>query len=179
MDNEQTLVTTQETSVESEATTVKDATPFKVFTSEEDYKKEIQSISSKAKNDLLQKLEISSVDDYKSFKERYTELENINKKLENEKLDLANQINTKNTEILYAKLGINDENKNDFEALLKARLSNNSDEDPYEIGKKIVDTYFNKTNKEVKFGNEKHQNAPQEMDNVTREFLKRNPGMKL
>jgi len=98
-------------------------TPFKAFATEDEYNKFTQSISSKAKGEILNEIGYKSVSEikenlgkvkeYEGFKTNYTELEGNFNTLKSEHEKIVD-------ELVTTKYGVTDDFKNEFLTLAKA-----------------------------------------------------------
>lgn len=101
----------------------KEFKPFKVFLTEEDYNKELQSTSSKAKFSILQNIGEKSVDDIRSKLDNYNKLLEEKLKLEKEYIEFKESTNKEKEEHLLTTLGVDDNKKNDFLILAKSKVT--------------------------------------------------------
>lgn len=132
-----------------------ETTPAYVAPTEEEYKRTLQSERSKAKNELLKELGITSVDDYKQKVSKYDEAISNRETLEQE-LETSKSNNSKlEKELVLSRLNVNDESKNDFITLVE---SNKGDKSFEETAKEILERYPNfkkQTIASIKVGTEK------------------------
>ncbi len=147
--------------------------PFKVFNTEEDYNKIIQSASSKAKGEILKELGINSVNEFKEqfekveqFKELSQELTDIKTKVDNlveEKLKLESIV-------LSSRYPMSEEASRMFAELVSVKRG---DRDLIEVADEVYNTMqsgFKHMPTKVVFGAER---APEEPKNeVLRAFEK-------
>lgn len=108
---------------EPEAEPADETKPFKTFETEEDFKKVIQSESSKAQYKLLQELGVDKLDDVKAWKASNEELATV--KADKEAKDA--KIAELSTELTFTKLGVKDEFRSDLLALAKASVNEDTD----------------------------------------------------
>jgi hypothetical protein len=105
-------------------------TPYKVFETEEDFKKELQSVSSKAKYELLEKTGEKSVE---GIKAKFAELDEVKGKVAGlseiqAKLQTIQAEKDKlNEDLLMTKMGVKDELKQDFLTLAKSKVGKDVD----------------------------------------------------
>jgi hypothetical protein len=104
--------------------------PYKVFDDEDTYKKEVQSVASKAKYELLEKTGEKSVE---AIKAKFAELETVKNELKSLS-EIKNQLEQSKKEkqnleenLLMTKLGIKTELQSDFLTLAKTRLESAGD----------------------------------------------------
>lgn len=170
MDNQQVTNTTiEETSVDT-AETVKTAeseTP-KLYT-EEEYSKGMKSASSKAKNDILKDLGITSVKDFSILKTTYEAAIKENDSLKKEKVDLSERL-------VLRGLNVKSNVESDFISLAKNRISDSKDFDT--AAKEVAGLYPNMLNgldlPSMKVGTEKKENTTNSVV-YSEELLKRYP----
>jgi hypothetical protein len=107
----------------------KNDAPFKVFQTEEEYAKAIQSASSKAKFDWLKENNLSTVEEYKSktaaAEAAIAEKEALTKKA----LDLSGELEQLKESNVLLKNGVSDQYKDDLLILAKAKVSDKVDLD--------------------------------------------------
>jgi hypothetical protein len=142
--DEQTTVTTQTTTepVAGQEGTQGPATPYKVFNSEDEYKKEVQSLSSKAKYELLKELNAKSLDDIRS---KFSELEAVKNEL-SALNDIKSELEATRKEkellsdtLLAIKAGAKQETLDDFLTLAKKKV--NDEVNLEQAMKLVLDTY--------------------------------------
>jgi hypothetical protein len=99
--------------------------PFKVFSNEDEYKKEIQSVSSKAKYELLKELGAKNLDDVRvkfseleASKAELTEYAKIKEQYE----ALSAEKQKIQEDLILTKLNVNEELKSEALTLAKAKL---------------------------------------------------------
>jgi len=149
------------TSQETNATEVATEQPFKVFNNEEDFKKELQSISSKAKFEILKEFEAKSVDDIKARVAKADELQKTIEELNTGKQSLESELEKIKAEkeqitqeFTLKTLKVNEELQKEFLAIV-----NITEGDSFEAKCKAVIAkmpYFAGGEKNpVKIGNEK------------------------
>ena len=149
------------TSKENTATAGTTEQPFKVFNSEEDFKKELQSISSKAKFEILKEFEAKSVDDIKARVAKADELQKTIEELNTGKQSLESELEKIKAEkeqitqeFTLKTLKVNEELQKEFLAIV-----NITEGDSFEAKCKAVIAkmpYFAGGEKNpVKIGNEK------------------------
>ena len=165
-----------ETTVQSESTTLNSEnvenknvpSEEKSYTSEE-LKKEVQSASSKAKNDILKALGISSVKEFQDLKSNYenTIKDTETLKSENEKL---------NNMLVLNKLNVREDVSDDFIDLTKKRMT--GDKSFSDAAAEVIELYPNMTKnnniKDFKIGTEKNENKTTEQK-YSSEMIKRYP----
>lgn len=139
-------VTTEEIkSVEPEIELPKDA---------DSYKKALQSVSGKAKNDLLKELGISNVSEFKkSYAEFQQEKENLNKQLELANANYNNlktEIETERKNNIMDALNISENSKKDFLSLVNSNMTEGKEFK--DVAKDIAGKYFTQS---IKLGTEK------------------------
>lgn len=141
--------------------------------SEDEYKKGLQSSASKAKNEILQELGISSVKDFNILKKNYEDSIKITEDLKKSNEDLANKIVLKD-------LNVRDEVSDDFISLAKKRTS--QDKDFNTAAKEVAELYPTMLNNAVqgviKLGTEKSENSGKSNEGYSEEMLKRYPYLK-
>lgn len=149
------------TSKETNATEVATEQPFKVFSNEEDFKKELQSISSKAKFEILKEFEAKSVDDIKARVAKVDELQKTIEELNTGKQSLESELEKTKAEkeqitqeFTLKTLKVNEELQKEFLAIV-----NITEGDSFEAKCKAVIEkmpYFTAGEKtHIKIGNEK------------------------
>lgn len=105
-------------------------TPYKVFETEEDFRKELQSVSSRAKYELLEKTGEKSIE---GIKAKFQELEEVKGKVAGlseiqSKLEAIQAEKDKlNEDLLMTKMGVKDELKQDFLTLAKSKVGKDVD----------------------------------------------------
>jgi len=179
------------TNVEQAATTAPESAPnsstsapFKVYNSEDDFKKDIQSAASKAKYEVLKELNVKSLDEVKSkiieLEAAKTELVEATKiKSEYEQVKLQKQ--QVEESLLLTQLGVVPELKDDFLVLAKAKVTT---ELPLpEAAKSVIEKYkYFKgdsviTDAAVKIGLEKKANGKVELENELAEKFRKSFGL--
>lgn len=154
---EQTIVPTHE-----------EPKPFKVYASEDEYRKDVQSVASKSKFELLKELGIKNVDEGKL---RFTELEAVRTEITElskfkDELELVRKEKESLTEDLLAtKLGIKEDSKADFLVLSKSKMNSTEGTTLEEAMKSTLEkyTYFKDEdipNPVSKIGTEKTGKSP-------------------
>lgn len=104
------------------------ASGFKTFATEDEFNKFQQSVSSKAKGEILKEIGVSSVSD---VKDRFTKLPEYEKKAsEYDKLfpefeKIRQERDASIDALIVTKFGVNDEFKNEFLTLAKAGVKEN------------------------------------------------------
>lgn len=128
MENESNVienVTNTETTVETTETETPvvevEATP-KTFT-EEEFNKAIQSASSKAKNDILKELGISSVKDFKDLQNTYNTAIQEKDTLKTKQTELENELASLKLNAKVVALGVAEEFKDDFLELAEVKMT--------------------------------------------------------
>lgn len=101
--------------------------PFKVFQTEDEYNKAIQSASSKAKFDWLKENNLSTVEEYKSktaaAEAAIAEKESLTKKA----LDLSGELEKEKETNILLRNNVSDSYKEDLMTLAKAKVSDKVD----------------------------------------------------
>lgn len=163
-EQEQVIETTTQSEVEeSKVETTQEATkPYKVFNTEEEYNKHIQSEHGKAKGNFLKnKLGAENVDDYlKSQQAKDNELKSLKEKLDT--LD-AEHKQLKEDSVLKG-LGLNMDKKKDFLTLVNAKV--NDETDFNKACEDVMKDYplFKQNAKAVKIGTEQKQPNSKEIE---------------
>jgi hypothetical protein len=152
-----------------DTTPVEESKPFKVYSSEDEYKKELQSVASKAKFALLQELNLKNLEEARA---KFTELEFTKSELKalndvKAELDAAKSEKQKLSEnLLMTELGVKTELRDDFLVLAKNKVS--KDLPLEDAAKSVLEkyTYFKGSNDVAaqvaqKIGTEK---KPQQVD---------------
>ena len=141
--------------------------------SEDEYKKGLQSSASKAKNEILQELGISSVKDFSILKKNYEDSIKITEDLKKSNEDLANKLVLKD-------LNVKDDVADDFISLAKKRTS--QDKDFNTASKEVAELYPTMLNTNIqtsiKLGTEKSESSKPNEGNYSEEMLKRYPYLK-
>lgn len=129
--NEQVLETAAQEVASEPATTDenKNVEPVSdyIAPSEEEYKKALQSASSKAKYSLLQELGINSVDDFKQKSAKYDEGIKELEQLKQKQAEYELQVDSLKKDLAVEQLGVSDEYKEDLITLAKAKVSDKVD----------------------------------------------------
>jgi hypothetical protein len=118
---EQTTVTTQEQTTAPQ----EQSQPYKVFTSEDEYRKEIQSTSSKAKYEMLKELNVKNVEE---IRVKFSELEAAKAdlseygKLKTELDNLTAEKTRLSEDLVLTKFGIQDAFKQEALTLAKSKV---------------------------------------------------------
>jgi DNA primase catalytic subunit len=176
----------EETAAKAPVEDVKEESkPYKVYGSEDEFKKEVQSLSSKAKFALLQELNVKNLEEARA---KFTELEFTKselKALNDIKAELESAKAEKqqlSENLMMTELGIKNELKEDFLTLAKSKVN---DKTPLpDAAKSILEkyTYFKgadvATQVAAKIGTEK---KPQSVDMQSEEkerLMKRYPHLK-
>ena len=138
--------------------------------SQEEYDKAIRSASSKAKNDILHELGISSVKDFSILKETYEKSINENEALKKSNDDL-------NHRLVLKGLKVKDDASTDFITLATARMSDKKDfsaasKEVAELYPNMLESYIEPTS--AKLGNPKSEN-PSTEPKYSKDILKRYP----
>lgn len=158
-----------ENSTEKNEETSKESKPFKVYTTEEEYQKELKSAQSKAKNEILQKLGVNSVDKATSS---LTEAEQMKKDLQ-----LAmNKMGELEEKTAVAEANIAEDYRQDALTLAKSKVNDNTT--LADALKQVVERYPNFSNqpKDTKKGVEKvggdrsKENSPKGEDQLAKEL---------
>jgi ribosome-associated toxin RatA of RatAB toxin-antitoxin module len=146
-------------------TTVETTTqPFKAFESEEEFSKFTQSISSKAKGEILKEIGGSNVNDIKSVYEKGKQFDDINEKYTTIKSEYETALTDKENltaDLIVTKYNIDDEYKDEFLTLAKAKISD--DVDLQTASKQVFDKLgknFTKTPNSIKIGGNKTTPIP-------------------
>lgn len=97
--------------------------PFKTFTTEDDYKKELQSISSKAKYDILKELGIKNVSEFTNIKNEYESVLNEKNELTKRYDELSQQKMVLDEQNAILRLNISPDYAEDALTLAKTKMS--------------------------------------------------------
>lgn len=150
-----------ETTAPKETTTpTQNKQPFKVFDSEEDFQRELKSAESRAKNDILKRLNLNSVDEGTQTITKAEQLEQ----------DLSKafaKLQSLEEENALVKLGVQDEYKEEALTLARARKTEDKslEQALKEVGEKFPDL-FNVRKKGVeKLGSETTDQSPADISN--------------
>jgi hypothetical protein len=158
--------------------------PYKVYGSEDEFKKDFQSVASKAKYEVLKELNVKSLDEVKSkiieLEAAKNELVEASKiKSEYEQVKLQKQQVEEN--LLLTQLGVVPELKDDFLVLAKAKVT---PELPLaEAAKTVIEKYkyfkgeSTITDAAVKIGLEKKANGKAELENELAEKIRKSFGL--
>lgn len=142
--------------------------PFKVFNTEEDYNKIIQSASGKAKGEILKELGINSVNEFKEqFEQELTGAKTKVESLAEEKLRLESVV-------LSAKYPMSEEASRMFAELVRAKRG---DRDLLEVADEVYNTLqggFKQLPTKVVFGAER---APEEPKNEVLKAFEKGLGL--
>jgi hypothetical protein len=134
--------------------------PFKVFDSEEDFQRELKSAESRAKNDILKRLNLNSVDEGTQTITKAEQLEQ----------DLSKafaKLQSLEEENALVKLGVQDEYKEEALTLARARKTEDKslEQALKEVGEKFPDL-LSPTKKGVeKLGSETTDQSPADISN--------------
>lgn len=110
-----------DTSTQSEDTITTE--PFKTFTTEDDYKKELQSVSSKAKYEILKELGIKNVGEFNTMKEKYQTAINEQNDLKKRYDELSNEKTKLNEQNAILRFNISPDYAEDALTLAKTKVS--------------------------------------------------------
>ena len=153
-DEEQETPKVEETQPKVEATTQ----PFKAFESEEEFSKFTQSISSKAKGEILKEIGGSNVNEIKDIMSKGKQYDEINEKYTSIESKF-NEVKTVNGQLqeklILTKFNIADDFKDEFLTLAKAKVNDevNIDAASQLAFDKLVKTFFKEGNKHsIKIG---------------------------
>jgi len=173
---EQAPVATEVSESKDEVKT--EAKPFKVYASEDEYKKDAQSLSSKAKYALLQELNVKNLEEARA---KFSELEFTKSELKalndiKAELDTAKAEKQKLSEnLLLTELGVKTELRDDFLTLAKSKVDEKT---PLpDAAKSVLEkyTYFkgqeSPTQVVNKIGTPKVPSAPLDLKNDEKERL--------
>lgn len=131
---------------------------FKTFSSEEDFTKFTQSISSKAKNELLDEIGYKSVSEIKGVVEKgsqYDEVSNKYTEIETKYNSVLAESEKLKVDLLTTKYNINDEFKDEFVTLAKSKVTDEVDIDTaaQSVYEKLNKSFFTEGNKpKIKIG---------------------------
>lgn len=128
--------------------------------SEEEYKKAIQSASSKAKYAILQELGIKSVDEFKAKTAEYDNAIKERDALKEDKLKIESQVDKLKVELALEQLGVGDEYKEDLITLAKAKVSDKVDFKSAAEEVLNKNPNWKKNNSPLKLGTEKTEVKP-------------------
>ena len=141
--------------------------PFKVFATEEEYRKEVQSAKSNGKFEILKEIGVKNLDEVRT---RFTELEAVKNELveaskfkdELETIKLERQSLEEN--LLVTKLGVREDVKDDFLVLSKAKMTSTEGISLEDAMKQTLEKYTSFKNEDSivanKIGTEKTQKSP-------------------
>lgn len=166
----------REVATEDGAKTYEEVPVFKSYGSEEDYNKSVQSVSSKAKGEILSELGIKSVAEFKEKYKGAEELETLQSQLtEKESLlgekttalteleskykEAVNQKNELSETIVLSKYQVPDTFKEDFKTLVKAGVN---EEKTFEQSAEEVYKRLNITQvkNKIQIGGDQHDEPP-------------------
>jgi hypothetical protein len=171
----------------TESANPEETKPYKVYASEDEFKKEVQSLSSKAKYALLQELNVKNLEEARA---KFSELEFTKSELKALN-DVKAELETAKTEkqklsenLLMTELGVKTELRDDFLVLAKNKVS--KDLPLADAAKSVLEkyTYFKGSNDVAaqvaqKIGTEK---KPQQVDfkeDEKKRLMKLYPHLKL
>ena len=124
MDNEQTtMVTTQETTVDDSSTVTTESAPEQRTYTQEEYDKALASASSKAKYALLQELAIKNVQEFKDLKTKYDEALKERENMEANISELKKEKESLIEQNLIMKHSVADDYVEDCMTLAKSKVS--------------------------------------------------------
>lgn len=113
--------------------------PFKIFYTEEDYNKELQSTSSKAKFSILQNIGEKSVDDIRGKLDNYNKLLEEKLKIEKEFNEFKESTNKEREQHLLNMLGVDENKQNDFLILAKSKITDDKSLDV--VASELINLY--------------------------------------
>lgn len=105
---------------------VKVTTPFKAFESEEEFNKFTQSISSKAKGELLKEIGGSNVNEIKDYLTKGKQYDEVSSKIsgiEEKYKAVLDENSVLKTDLIITKYNVSEEFKDEFITLAKAKVS--------------------------------------------------------
>lgn len=161
MDNEKTLIeeSVQETSGNDSNPEIVESSEAEVETySAEDYKKAIQSASSKAKYDILKELGINSVKEFQELRSTYENAINQRTSLEESISNLNNEKIKLQEDLMLSKLGVSEEYSKDLLTLAKSKVDENHTLE--EVSKQLLERYpqWKSSRETIKMGTERSTN---------------------
>ena len=132
--------------------------PFKAFENEEEFNKFTQSISSKAKGELLKEIGYNSVSDIKSVVEKGNQFDDISNKyteVESKYKGAIDEAEALRIDLITTKYNISDEFKDEFVTLTKAKVNDDTDinKAAQSVYEKLSKSFFNEGKKpSIKIG---------------------------
>jgi len=145
-------------------------TPFKAFSSEEEFSKFTQSISSKAKGEILKEIGASNVGEVKEKLTKYVDLETYPTKyteLETKYTELLQQNEKATNDLLLTKYNVHEDFQNEFLTLAKAGVNETVDiqKSAEALANKLGNSFFKNGNKpKIIIGGD--QTPPQETNSA-------------
>ena len=129
-DEEQETTQVEGDTNDTTATVETTTQPFKAFESEEEFSKFTQSISSKAKGEILKEIGGSNVNDIKQVLEKGKQYDEINNKyvdIETKYNSVLTEKEQLTTDLIVTKYNIADDFKEEFLTLAKAKVNDDVD----------------------------------------------------
>ena len=161
-----------EATVTEETKTPEQAKPYKVFTTEDEYQKELKSAQSKAKNEILKSLGVNSVDDGKT---NLTKAEQLEKDLQ----AAVTKLNGLEEENALVKAQVSEDFREEALVLARAKTDLPLDKALAEVVKKFPNLQGKAAQKGLeKAGSEKTE-TPGNEDSLNKDLMAKYPWLKL